>query len=314
MRRKAAQCLLAVGLLGVLTAGASGGVRVGRLLPLADASGVTAGAGSVWATGPRQVVRIDPVRDVVIARVGLPAVAGSVAFSNRLVWVVTNPRHITAGTAFAPALLYSIDATTNTIVGKPIPLSPMAQGRIVAAAGSLWVTNDQHGRFGRLYRIDPKTRKVVARIAIPNDPFSIVFSHGLLWVGESDSGKVVRVDPGSGSVVGQPIAVGGALLSLAADGDKVWVADTYDRRLITIDAASASSVATRSLPGVTSIAAAHRTLWATIAPNGLVGFDEATGQRVHRRVSIYGGAESVAAVGSYLWVTSSAGITRILHI
>ena len=213
MRRKAAACLFAVVLTGVLAAGASGGVRVGRLLPLVNAEAVTAGAGSVWATGPRLLVRIDPARDVVAARIRLPEIASAVAVDGRYVWVLTNPIHTSPNKA-APGLLWSVDAATNRVVGKPIPLFPMAQGQIAVAQGSLWLTNDNHGRFGRLYRLDPKTRKLVSIVHVPNDPSSVAFGNGSLWVGESDTGKVVRVNPTTGTIEGKPITVGGALLTL----------------------------------------------------------------------------------------------------
>jgi streptogramin lyase len=224
--------LAALAALALAGAALAGAAPRGRVVDLAGAEAVAAGAGSVWATGPREVVRIEPDRGTIVARVALPALAGSLVVAGRLVWVVTNPPHASRSTGFAPALLYSIDTTTNRVVGKPIRLAPMAQGRIVAAAGSLWVTNDQHGRFGRLYRVDPLTRRLVQRIPVANDPSSVVLAAGSLWVGASDTGKVIRVDPTSGKVEGPAIAVGGALLTLAADGGRVWAADSYSDRLV----------------------------------------------------------------------------------
>ena len=313
MRRKAAACLFAVVLTGVLAAGAGGGVRVGRLLPLVNAETVTAGAGSVWATGPRLLVRIDPARDVVAARIRLPEIASAVAVDGRYVWVLTNPIHTSPNKA-APGLLWSVDAATNRVVGKPIPFFPMAQGQIAVAQGSLWLTNDNHGRFGRLYRIDPKTRKLVSIVHVPNDPSSVAFGNGSLWVGESDTGKVVRVNPTTGTIEGKPITVGGALLTLAADGDKVWVANSYSGRLVTINAPTATVVANRPLAGVSGIAASRGTVWTTFSRKGeLAAFDAASGRQTLAPLRIRGGADWVEAVGSYLWVTSAAGITRIAH-
>jgi hypothetical protein len=310
--RKAAACLLAVVLIGVFAAGAGGGVRVGRLLPLTNAEAVTVGAGSVWATGPRVLVRIDPTQDVVVARIRLPDASAAVV-DGRYVWVLTNPIQTSPSKA-APGLLWSVDAATNRVVGKPIPLSPMAGGKIAVAQGSLWVTNDNHGRFGRLYRIDPKSRKLVSAIDIPNDPSSVVFAGGSLWVGESDSGKVVRVNPKTGTIEGKPITVGGALLSLAADGDTVWVANSYSGRLVTINARTATVVANRPLAGVSGIAASRGTVWTTFSRTGkLAAFDAGSGRQTLAPLRIRGGADWVEATGSYVWVTSAAGITRIAH-
>lgn len=288
------------------------GQTPGRLVALEDAETITLGAGSVWATGPRVLLRIDPATDSVVARILLPALAGAVAVAGRLVWVVTNPAH-TSAAATAPSLLWSIDTSTNRLAGTPIALSPMASaGKLVATKGSLWVTNDQHGAFGRLYRIDPRTRKIVARIPIPNDPASIVAADGFLWVGESDRGKIVRLDPKSGAVEGRPISVGGALLTLAAADGTIWVANNYGGRLATIDARTAKLIANRPLPGVYEIAASKGTAWATFARTGtLTGFSPA-GRLTHRPLKIHGGAEGVAAGARQLWVINSLGVARIL--
>jgi outer membrane protein assembly factor BamB len=253
------------------------------------------------------------MRDVVVARIRLPEVASAVAVDGRYVWVLTNPIHTSPNKA-APGLLWSVDAATNRVVGKPIPFFPMAQGQIAVAQGSLWLTNDNHGRFGRLYRLDPKTRKLVSIVHVPNDPSSVVFGNGLLWVGESDTGRVVRVNPETGTIEGKPITVGGALLTLAADGDKVWVASSYSGRLVTIDASTATVVANRPLAGVSGIAAFRGAVWTTFSRKGeLAAFDAASGRQTLAPLRIRGGADWVEAVGSYLWVTSAAGITRIAH-
>jgi streptogramin lyase len=313
MRRKAAAWFFAGVLTSVHAAGATGAVRVGRLLPLPNAEAVTAGAGSVWATGPRLLLRIDPKRDVVIARIDLPGIASAAAVDGRYVWVLTNPIHTSPNKA-APGLLWSVDGATTRVVGKPIPIFPMAQGHIAVAQGSLWITNDNHGRFGRLYRIDPTTRKVVSVVRVPNDPASVVFGSGSLWVGESDTGTVVRVNPKTNAIDGKPINVGGALLTLAAAGDRVWAANSYSGRLVTINARTATVVASRPLAGVSGIAASRGTVWTTFFRKGeLAAFDAASGRQTLAPLRIRGGAEWVDAVAGYLWVTSAAGITRVAH-
>ena len=188
----------------------------------------------------------------------------------------------------------------------------MAQGRIAVAGGSLWVTNDNHGRYGRLYQIDPKARQIVGTVRIPNDPSSVVFGNGSLWVGESDSRQVVRVNPATGTVEGKPIKAGGALLTLAADGDKVWVANSYSGRFVTINATSARVVANRPLAGVTGIAVSRGTVWATFSQAGkLAAFDAASGRQTLAPFRIRGGADGIEADSRSVWVISSRGVTRI---
>lgn len=310
---KAVGCLSVVSVMisAGLTSSAEGKAQPGRLMPLADANTVAFGAGAVWATAPRLLVRIDPTRNVVVARIRLPEIASAAAVDGRYVWVLTNPIH-TSPTSSAPGLLWSVDTATNRVVGKPVPLFPMAQGRIAVAQGSLWVTNDNHGRFGRLYRIDPKSRKIVSAVHIPNDPSSIVLGDGSLWVGESDSGKVVRVDPKSGAIEGRPITVGGALLTLAADRDKIWVANAYSGRLVAINAPTTRVIANRPLAGVSGIAASHGTVWTTFSRKGeLAAFDAYSGRQTQAPLKIRGGVDGIEANSSSVWVINSLGITRI---
>jgi DNA-binding beta-propeller fold protein YncE len=289
---------------------AQGEARPGRFVALANPQAVTFGARAVWATAPHQLVRIDPARVAVVARIRLPGIPGAIAIDGRYAWVVTNPV-LTGSNGSPPSLLYSIDTTTNRIFGKPVPLFPMASGRIAVAAGSLWVTNADHGQFGRLYRVDPKARRVVQTIRVPDDPSSIVLAHGSLWVAESDAGKVVRVDPRTGAIEGRPTAVGGASLTLAAYRDKLWVADGSSGRLVTLDAATGRVTATRRLAGIGAVATSAGTVWTTFFQKGeLAAFDATSGSR--RRASLrIRGAYGVETDGRSVWVMSPRGLTRI---
>jgi outer membrane protein assembly factor BamB len=274
-----------------------GNAQPGRLLPLANAQAVTFGARAVWATTGHLLVRINPARVAVVARIRLPGIAGAVAINGRYMWVLTHPV-VTSSRSSSPSLLYSVDTTTNRIFAKPVPLFPMASGQIAVAAGSLWVTNDNHGQFERLYRIDLKRRKPIGSIRIPNDPSSIVLAHGLLWVGESDTGKLIRVDPRTGAIAGQAITVGGGLLALAAYRDTLWAADSYSGRLVTINAATARIIAKRPLAGIGAVAASHGTVWTTFFHKGEVAaLDATSGRRTHAPLRIRGayGSKPTAA-------------------
>jgi streptogramin lyase len=242
----------------------------------------------------------------VIVRTRFPRYVASAAVDGRFLWVMTSPR------SSEPGLLYSVDGATGRIVGAPVRLFPMAQSQIIAAGGSLWVTNDNHGSGGRLFRIDPKSRKVVAAVRIPNDPYSVVSAGGSLWVGESDAGKVVRVDPRSGAIEGTPIVVGRALLALAADRGKIWVANTFSGRLAAIDASTARVLSDRPLPGLGGIAASRGRVWACFFRKGEVrAFDAASGSRTLISSKIRGGADGITARGRSVWVINSLGITPL---
>jgi PQQ-like domain len=299
-----------VALVTWLPPAAEGGARPGRLIPIAGAETIAFGAGAVWVTTPRMLVRIDPVRRRVVARIRIPHLVASAAVDGKDVWVLTNPTS-TSPHSDARSSLYSVEIATDRIVGAPIHLFPMAQGQLVVARGSLWVTNDNHGPFGRLFRIDRMSRTVAGAVRVPGDPRSVVLADRSLWVGASDSGRVVRVDPSTGTVEGRPIRVGGALLELAADRGKIWVADTYSGRLVTIDASTGSVIVDRPLAGLGGIAASRGTVW-TVSRNGdVAAFDAASGRRTLTPSRIRGGADAIVTSGTSVWVINHLGITPL---
>jgi DNA-binding beta-propeller fold protein YncE len=301
-------CLLSVLMFLVPSSGAASAPRPGRLIPVAGAESVVFGPGQLWVTTPRSLVRIDPVRHTVIARTRVPSYVASAAVDGKFVWVMTSPR------SSGPGLLYSISIATARIVGRPVRLFPTAEGQIISADGSLWVTNDNHGSFGRLFRIDPKSRKVVAAVRIPNDPYSVVYAGGSIWVGESDSGRVVRVDPSTGVIQGTSIDVGGALLDLAADRGKVWVANTFSGRLAAIDQSSARVISDRPLAGLGGVAATHGKVWTFFFRKGEVAaYDAASGSQTIAPTRIRGGSDGIAARGRSIWVINALGITPLAY-
>ena len=135
---------------------------------------------------------------------------------------------------------------------------------------------------------------------------------GLLWVDQSDSGAVVRIDPRTGRVRGDPIATGGALLTLAADRGKVWVVNAYSHRLVTIDAKTAQVIGDRPLPGVSGIATSSGTVWTTFFTKGEVrGFDAGPGTSTGTPLRVRGGVDGIGARGDAVWVLGSTGVTHI---
>ena len=282
--------------------GASTSTRQGQVIPLAGAQSVSIGAGQVWVTTLRSLVRIDPERRTVVARTRFPDLVASAVVDGKLVWVLTS------SSSGGRGLLYSVDIASGRIVGAPVRLFPMAQGQVIIAGGSLWVTNDNHGRFGRLFRVDPSSRMVVAAVRIPDDPHSVVYAGGSIWVGQSDSGSVVRVDPQTGALQGRPIDVGGALLALAADRGTVWVANTFSGRLAAIDVATARVRSDRPLAGLGGVSASHGHVWTFFFRTGEVA--AVTGNQTSTS-RVPGGADGIAASGRSLWVVNPLGVTLL---
>jgi streptogramin lyase len=114
---------------------------------------LASGFGSLWAGGPEGVVRIDPARSKVIARIHPPAhVRCSASVGGGAVWMSCGET------------VERIDPATNRIAATvPHP------GRVVAAGGALWLVTDRDifqvpdpkDAYTTLDRLDPTTNKVI---------------------------------------------------------------------------------------------------------------------------------------------------------
>ncbi len=155
------------------------------------------GGGSLWsvddATGT--VLRIDPARRKVVARIPVGDGPADMVFRGARAWVIN---HRDLG-------LVAIDTATN----RPRKLANVpgdAPERLAWAAGSLWVT----GRGTDLLRLDPETGAVKATVEIGAGGIDVVANGGSLWVparaaaadrrGFPTMTALRRVDAGTGKV------------------------------------------------------------------------------------------------------------------
>ena len=127
------------------------------------------GDGSLWSAddGAGTVMRIDPARRKVVARIPVGDGPADMVFRGRRAWVIN---HRDLG-------LVLIDTATN----RPRKLANVpgdAPERLAWAAGSLWVT----GRGTDLLRLDPGTGAVKATVEIGAGGIDVVANGGSLWV------------------------------------------------------------------------------------------------------------------------------------
>jgi streptogramin lyase len=140
------------------------------------------GAGSLWAVddGSGEILRIDPTRKAVVARIRVGDGPADMVFSGTRAWVVN---HRDLG-------LVRIDTTTNR-AERLATMPGDAPERIASLAGSLWVT----GRGTDLLRLDPETGAVRATIEIGAGGIDVVAAGGSLWVPARDAAADVRGFP-----------------------------------------------------------------------------------------------------------------------
>jgi hypothetical protein len=178
----------------------------------------------VWATSRRDhaVYRIDPLNRVRLTRLTLPERLSGWLFSG-------------VGFLWAPSRsgLLQIDPATARVVAR-YPIAPNQPGHnanvMTFGAGSAWVVDEHSGeldvsRPGVLYRIDPLTRTIMARIPMPAlnwyDEFELAYGGGLLWACDDHSGILRAVSPQTDAVVRARVV--GVVDSMAVGDRSVWL-------------------------------------------------------------------------------------------
>jgi serine/threonine-protein kinase len=222
------------------------------------------GTGSLWQTHANPTVggvdRIDPATMEGIERIALPS-ANALAVGTDGVWVTTAQAE---GSGQQDALA-RIDPGPDRLVGALVPLGPDLAD-VAVAPSAVWVVDRASDS---VFRVDPSTMRVRARIAVGDAPAVVAVSPVAVWVANigdrtltridpvrdeavgapitlgkeledilaasgalwvaTADGTVTRLDVATGKLVGAPIAVGRAPLTLAWDQDRVWVGSTSDR-------------------------------------------------------------------------------------
>jgi hypothetical protein len=273
---------------------------------------MVAGAGALWVVGSDEVTRVDPRTDGVTARIPVAATGSgpaAVAVGAGTVWVPVA----------VPAALWAIDPGSNKVTGR-IPLGGPLRGSIsVSAAGNtVWVAccGETSAGFptssGRLLRVDPHRRRVVADIALPANPAAIAADARGAWVATAD-GRVLLVSRKRNRVV-TSIAAGGPLgfsQTIAAGASGVWLADPLDERVVRIDPKTRRVTARIPAGAVTTLAVTGDAVWG-LSSIGLVRVDP-----VHDRVVAVAPdpdlrrARLVAAAAGAVWTAGWSSVSRI---
>jgi hypothetical protein len=129
---------------------------------------------------------------------------------------------------------YEISQTTGRIVRTISTPGTFPGGctGIAAGAGAVWVT---HGCRG-VYRIDPRSGRVIASLRVPDAGNSIAVAAGLVWLTDNRPapsasstsahyccGELLRIQPRTDRVVGKPIPVGDGDWTLTQGAGALWV-------------------------------------------------------------------------------------------
>jgi len=140
-------------------------------------------------------------------------------------------------------------------------------------------------------------------IPVSPSPIAIDVGVGLVWVVDPD-GTVTRIDRSSGAALA-PVAAGGALVDVLADGDRAWVADIEGGTVRSIDGATGEVGPAVTVPaGAVRLAKAGDRIWVTGLEDRVTPLDPATGA-VGPAVRVGTGPIGVEATATALWVANS---------
>jgi serine/threonine-protein kinase len=172
---------------------------------------VAVGGGSVWVTDAKtgELLRVDDESGRVTQRIDVGGHPGPLVYGGGRVWVAdTKGAGITA-----------VNAKGGSVVRRGLPphIAPL---RLATGAGGLWVSN---AATGTVRRIDLGTFALDKPIPAGRRPAGITVADGLVWVADTRSDSVTRVDPSLQAVSGAPIPVGEHPGGIDAGPKSLWV-------------------------------------------------------------------------------------------
>lgn len=165
---------------------------------------LTVAFGSVWVARDEAgaVDRIAPDTNKVIATVavgGHPCNGMTSGFGS--IWVASCSENALYRVSGQTA---KVEATIKLPVYQSLKGRPPSGG-LATGHGAVWmVTEGAPGSFDTLAQVDPRTNKVVRRVALGRVGGRVAADDGAVWVTAPSDGMLLRVDPRTGEVVEIP--------------------------------------------------------------------------------------------------------------
>lgn len=187
---------------------------VARVKVTKPCSGLTIGAGSLWAPSCEEnvIYRISTKTNELEAKVPVaPAnTEGGIAFGAGSVWMPTDPK----GTELA-----RIDPATNQVTQR-IAMPP---GSLTAVFGYglVWVSSTETSVVSAVH---PATNKIIATVPVDKNPRFLAVGEGYVWTLNQATGTVSKIDPNTMKAVATiEVGVPGLGGDIAAGEGSVWV-------------------------------------------------------------------------------------------
>jgi YVTN family beta-propeller protein len=177
------------------------------------------GGGYVWVVARDQALyRIDPASRTLAVAARFSGVLGDVATGRGLVYVADLPG----------ARLGDLAPPSSALSFDPVPFARSREGDLAASHEAVWIASPD---AGALFRLDAQSFVVTAEVPLEGDYASIDVAADSVWVldGRSEDGEaeLLRLDPVTAEVVGEPIPLAGKPFDVRVGFGSVWVS-RYD--------------------------------------------------------------------------------------
>ena len=262
--------------------------------------GIAYRGGAVWVanTESRTVSRIDP-RTHEVTTIGIGRPPTDIVFAGTNVWTGNG----------SDGTLSEISPVLSQLVGSHMQLPGRHSlvrnnvDALASGAGSLWAAMSK----GTILRINPHTRRIVARINA--GAAAIAYGASALWA-LTHEGHLLRIEPRSNRASGDRALGVGYSVALASAGTQVFAAfqPTFSASgsgvVERIDGDSMTPVwSSTPLSSPVALVAADRTVWVTNHHDGGVYRLDAVTGHILRTIRLGGAPAGIAVVGDEVWVT-----------
>jgi DNA-binding beta-propeller fold protein YncE len=263
-----------------------------------DADWLGVGFGSVWVTVAKnnEVVRVDPVRNVVQARIAVdkePCYGIGIGVDR--VWVLN----------CQGKTLTRINPQTNVVdMRVPVKIDDSGEGSIAVDERYVWFASNEDGHSNTLSQVEVKTGRKLKGIAVGKDTGVVKLAFGSVWAISSGEGNVYRVNPATRKVTAMITVAEGPRFTTEGAGS-LWVLTQSDGNVSRIDPATNKVVAVIPVhvPGKGGeICFGGGLIWVTMDGNPVTRIDPAT-NKVIDQYGNYPKADGIRYGFGSVWVS-----------
>lgn len=263
-----------------------------------DPDWLATGFGSVWVAVPKsnELVRVDPVRNVVQTRVAVDKEpCYGIGIGADRVWVLNCQSQT----------LTRIDPKTNKVdLRVPVKIDPAGEGSIALDSRSVWFVSNEDGHASTLTQISVKNGHAVRKIAVGKDSAVVKLGLGTVWVVSSGESKVYQVDPVRGKVTARIAVAAGPRFATVGAGS-LWVLSQSDGSVSRIDLRTnkVSAVIAAYVPGAGGeICYGGGFIWVTMSGTPVTRIDPVRNKVIDQYVN-YPKADAIRYGFGSVWVS-----------